>query len=147
MDATSMAGSMSPELLKVRERAKDPEFVFLSLAHLIDETALTRAFHRIRKDAAVGVDGITWEQYEQEVERNVRDLHQRLRTMRWRHQPIRRVHIPKEKGKSRPIGISTVEDKIVQEALREILDELYDTLCGSPRFSTACPSRSCSALR
>ena len=53
MAATSMAGTMSPELLKVMERAKDPNFVFLSLAHLIDEVALTRAFHRIRKDAAV----------------------------------------------------------------------------------------------
>lgn len=128
MAATSMAGPMSPELLKVMERAKDPDFVFLSLAHLIDEAALTRAFHRIRKDAAVGVDGITKEQYGQELESNVRDLHQRLRTMRWRHQPIRRVHIPKEKGKSRPIGISSVEDKIVQETLREILDVLYEPL-------------------
>jgi hypothetical protein len=103
---------MSPELLKVMERAKDPKFVFLSLAHLIDEAALTRAFRRIRKDAAVGVDGLNKELYGQELERHVRDLHQRLRTMRWRHQPILRVHIPKEKGKSRPIGMSLVEDKI-----------------------------------
>jgi hypothetical protein len=57
MSATSMAESMSSERLKVMERAKDPKFVFLSLAHLIDEDALTRAFYRIRKDAAVGVDG------------------------------------------------------------------------------------------
>ena len=128
MAATSMAGTMSPELLKVMERAKDLNFVFLSLAHFIDEAALTRAFHRIRKDAAVGVDGITKEQYGQELESHVRDLHQRLRTMRWRHQPIRRVHIPKEKGKSRPIGISSVEDKVVQEALREILDAVYEPL-------------------
>jgi RNA-directed DNA polymerase len=128
MAATLMAGDMSPELLKVVERAKDPNFVFLSLAHLVDEVALTRAFHRIRKDAAVGVDGITKEEYGQELESRVRDLHQRLRTMRWRHQPIRRVHIPKEKGKSRPIGISSFEDKIVQEALREILEVLYEPL-------------------
>jgi hypothetical protein len=128
MAATSMADNISPELLKVMERAKDPNFVFLSLAHLIDEAALTRAFNRIRKDAAVGVDGITKEQYGQELESHVRDLHERLRAMRWRHQPIRRVHIPKEKGKSRPIGISSVEDKIVQEALREILDALYEPI-------------------
>ena len=128
MAAASMAGTMSPELLKVMERAKDPKFVFYSLAHLIDEEALTRAFHRIRKDAAVGVDGITKEQYGQELESRVRGLHQRLRTMRWRHQPIRRVHIPKEKGKSRPIGISSIEDKIVQEALREVLEAVYEPL-------------------
>ena len=107
MSATSMAESMSPELLKVRDRAKDPEFVFLSLAHLVDEAALTRAFGRIRKDAAVGVDGITWEQYGQELERNVRDLYQRLRTMRWRHQPIRRVHSgPLATNHPRPCGTS-----------------------------------------
>jgi group II intron reverse transcriptase/maturase len=123
-----MAETMSPEQLKVMERAKDPRFCFLSLAHLIDETALVRAFHRIRKDAAVGVDGITKEQYGQELENNVRDLHQRLRTMQWRHQPIRRVQIPKEKGSSRPIGISSLEDKVVQGALFELLEAIYEPL-------------------
>ena len=59
MAATSMAETMSPELLKVMERARNPQYVFLALAHLVDEAALARAFHRIRKDAAVGVDGIT----------------------------------------------------------------------------------------
>jgi RNA-directed DNA polymerase len=128
MAATSMADTMSPELLRVMERAKDPQFVFLSLAHLVDEAALTRAFHRIRKDAAVGVDGITKEQYGQELESNIRNLHRGLRTMRWRHQPILRVHIPKEKGKSRPIGISALEDKVVQEALREVLEAIYEPI-------------------
>jgi group II intron reverse transcriptase/maturase len=128
MTATQMAESMSPARLKVMERAKDPKLVFLSLAHLIDEAALVRAFSRIRKDAAVGVDGITKEQYGQNLESNVSDLHQRLKTMRWRHQPIRRVYIPKEKGKSRPIGISSLEDKIVQGALREILELIYEPL-------------------
>jgi group II intron reverse transcriptase/maturase len=128
MAATQIAENMSPGLLKVVERAKDPKLVFLSLAHLLDEAALARAFHRIRKDAAVGVDGITKEQYEQERESNIRGLHQRLRKMEWRHQPIRRVHIPKEKGKTRPIGISALEDKIVQGALREILEAVYEPL-------------------
>lgn len=128
MAATSMAEAMSPELLKVMERAKDPKFVFLSLAHLVDEEALTRAFHRIRKDGAVGVDGITKEQYGQELESNIRSLHQRLKAMQWRHQPILRVHIPKEKGKRRPIGISTFEDKVVQEALREVLEAVYEPI-------------------
>ena len=128
MTATSMAKEMSPELLKVVERAKDPKYVFLSLAHLIDEAALVRAFRRIRKDAAVGVDGITTEQYGQDLERNIRELHGRLRAMRWRHQPIRRVNIPKDHGKTRPIGISTVEDKLVQEAVREVLEAVYEPM-------------------
>jgi len=129
MTATPMAAGMSPQLLKVRERAKrDPQVTFLSLAHLIDEEALTRAYHRLRKDAAVGVDGITKEQYGQELEANIRSLHSRLRTMRWRHQPIRRVHIPKGKGKTRPIGISSVEDKMVQDAVREVLEAVYEPI-------------------
>jgi len=128
MTATSMALDKSPGLLKVVERAKDPRFVFRSLAHLIDEAALVRAFQRLREDAAVGVDGITKEVYEKALETNVRDLHQRLRTMRWRHKPILRVHIPKEKGKTRPIGISSLEDKIVQEALRELLEAVYEPM-------------------
>ena len=110
------------------ERAKDPKFVFHSLAHLIDQEALVRAYHRLRKDAAVGADGITKEQYGKELRSNIRDLHERLRTKRWRHQPIRRVYITKENGKSRPLGISSTEDKIVQDALREILDAIYEPL-------------------
>ena len=65
----------------------------------------------------VGVDGITKEQYEQQLEENLRGLHERLKSMRYRHQPIRLVHIPKANGKKRPIGISSLEDKSVQGAL------------------------------
>ena len=69
---------------------------FHSLAHLIDQTALRRAFHRQRGSAAAGVDGVTKADYEQELETHLQDLHGRLRARRYRHQPIRRVHIPKE---------------------------------------------------
>lgn len=128
MAATLMAENKSPELLKVMERAKDPTFTFRALAHHLNEEALTRAYHRIRSNAAVGIDGITKEQYGQDLERNIRGLRERLRTKRWRHQPIRRIHIPKETGKSRPIGISTTEDKVVQEALRELLEVIYEPM-------------------
>jgi retron-type reverse transcriptase len=121
------SGSMSLGLLKVAERARrEPEGRFHSLAHLIDVPALERAYHRMRKDAAAGVDGVTKEQYGQELERNLRDLHGRLVSRRYRHQPIRRVHIPKDKGKTRPIGVSAIEDKIVQDALREVLEAIYE---------------------
>jgi len=93
---------------------------------LIDEELLAGAYHRLRSNAAVGVDGITKEQYGQNLGANLRDLHERLRTKRYRHQPIRRVHIPKEKGKTRPIGISATEDKVVQNALREVLEAVYE---------------------
>jgi RNA-directed DNA polymerase len=127
MDAALMARGMSPELLKVMERAKrDPSMRFFSLAHLLDEQGLRRAYDRLREDAAVGVDGITKEQYGQELEQNVRELYEQMRTMRYRHQPIRRVHIPKDKGKTRPIGVSCTADKVVQGALTEVLEAIYE---------------------
>lgn len=129
MRATRKARKVSTKLLKVRERArKDPSTRFLSLAHLIDEAALERAFHRQRKDAAVGVDGVTKEQYGQNLEMNLRDLHERLVAKRYRHQPIRRTHVPKARGERRPIGISCFEDKLVQESLRKVLEVVYEPL-------------------
>jgi group II intron reverse transcriptase/maturase len=120
---------LSPKLLKVMQRAKrDPEVRFNSLAHLLDEEALRRAYDRIRKGAAVGVDGVTKEEYGRRLDDNVRRLHERLRTMSYRHRPIRRVHIPKEGNKTRPIGISTLEDKMVQGALTEVLGAVYEPL-------------------
>jgi group II intron reverse transcriptase/maturase len=111
------------------ERAKrSPQMRFLSLAHLVDEDALKRAYGRIRKGAAVGVDGVTKEQYGEKLESNVADLHGRMKTMRYRHQALRRVHIPKGKGRTRPIGISSVEDKIVQGAVREVLEAVYEPI-------------------
>jgi len=119
--------TMSPGLLKVVERAKtEPEGRFHSLAHLLDVPALMRAYRRMRKDAAVGVDGVTKEQYGQDLEGNLRGLHERLVSKRYRHQPIRRVHIPKDNGKTRPIGISAFEDKLVQDAVREVLEAVYE---------------------
>ncbi len=120
MTNASTLGSMSPGLLRVVERAqREPEGRFHSLAHLIDVPALRRAYDRMRKDAAVGVDGMSKEQYGQDLEVRLEDLHVRLRSKRYRHQPIRRVHIPKAQGKTRPIGISAFEDKLVQDAVRE----------------------------
>ena len=119
--------NMSPGLLRVMERARrDPHERQLSLACLIDVDALRRAYGRIRKDAAVGVDGVTKQQYGQNLEENLTDLHERLRAMKYRHQPIRRLQIPKDKGRKRPIGISCLEDKIVQGALTEILGAIYE---------------------
>ena len=127
MSNASTLGNMSPQLLKVVERARrEPEGRFHSLAHLIDVPALARAYRRIRNGAAVGVDGVTKEQYGRELESNLQDLHARLRSMRYRHQPILRVHIPKGQGKTRPIGISAFEDKLVQDAVREVLEAIYE---------------------
>jgi RNA-directed DNA polymerase len=127
MPNASTLADMSPGLLKVVERAqREPEGRFHALAHLIDMPALERAYRRQRADAAVGIDGVTKEQYGQALEVNLQDLHARLKAQRYRHQPIRRVHIPKAQGKTRPIGISAFEDKVVQDAVREVLEAIYE---------------------
>jgi RNA-directed DNA polymerase len=127
MDNATTLSSMSPGLLMVAERArKNPGERILALARLIDEAALARAYRRLRKSAAVGVDSITVEEYGQELDEKLRDLLARLKSGRYRHQPIRRVQIPKEQGKTRPIGVACVEDKVVQGALREVLEAVYE---------------------
>jgi group II intron reverse transcriptase/maturase len=98
----------------------------LALAHHINEATLERVFRRLRRDAAVGVDGVTVEGYGEQLVANLQALRARMKAGQYRHQPIRRVHIPKESGASRPIGISTVEDKIVQGALRDVLEAIYE---------------------
>jgi RNA-directed DNA polymerase len=118
---------MSPGLLKAVERAHDePAGRFHSLAHLVDVPALTRAYRRARSDAAVGVDGVTKEHDGHNLEANLQARHARLKTKRYRHQPIRRVDIPKGQGKMRPIGIAACEDTLVQDAVREGLEALYE---------------------
>src|SRR6266446_450117 len=119
--------TMSPGLLKGVERAqREPEGRFHALAQLLDMPALERAYRRQRSDAAVGIDGVTKEQYGQALEVNLQGLHARLKAQRYRHQPLRRVHIPKGQGKTRPIGMSAFEDKVVQDAVREVLEVIYE---------------------
>ena len=121
------SGLLSPAIRKGVDRARrEPEGRFHALAHLLDVPALAAAYWSIRKDAAVGVDGVTKAQDGQDVEQHLQDLYARLRSKRYRHQPIRRVHIPQDGGRTRPIGISALEDKIVQRAVRHVLEAIYE---------------------
>lgn len=121
------SGTMSPGLFKVAARAKaDPQAKFNSLAHLIDVPALERSYDRIRNDAAVGVDGVTKGEYGQNLMENLKGLHERMKGGRYRHQLVRRVHIPKENRQTRPIGVCTVEDKVVQGAVCRVLEAIYE---------------------
>ncbi|MGH7429557.1 MAG: reverse transcriptase domain-containing protein, partial [Candidatus Methylomirabilaceae bacterium] len=127
MSDASISENMSPGLLKVVERAqREPGGRVHSLAHLIDVPALERSFHRLRKDAAVGVDGVTKEEYGRALGANLADLHERLKSKQYRHRPLRRGRVPKGRGQWRPIGISAFEDKIVQDAVREVLEAVYE---------------------
>ena len=118
---------VSPGLLKVMEiaRRKPGERIF-SLAHHLTSEALTTAYHGLRKGAAIGVDGVTVAGYGENLEANIGSLYERLKGGKYRHQPIRRVHIPKDGGKTRPLGISATEDKIVQRALTTVLEAVYE---------------------
>ena len=127
MNEPETSKDMSTGLTKVVERArKDPRGRMRSLMHHIDEAALRRAYGRIREGAAVGVDGVTKEEYGKDLEKNLQGLYERLRTMTYRHQPIRRVHIPKDANRTRPIGVSCLEDKLVQGAISELLGAIYE---------------------
>jgi len=124
---TSSMRSVLPQLERVMElaRAKPGEKLH-SLTRLLTRDLLRESYHELRKDAAVGVDGMNVEEYGKELEANLSDLQQRLYERRYRHQPIKRVFIPKEDGRKRPLGISTTEDKVVQKALTKILEAVYE---------------------
>lgn len=128
MSFTPMKRNKSTKLLEVAERAKNPNLQLRALASLVDEAALTRAFGRLRNNAAAGVDGVTKADYGKDLATNIHELYGRMRAWRWRHQPIKRIHIPKGRGETRPIGISCVEDKVVQGAIHEVLETIYEPI-------------------
>jgi len=118
---------MSTQLNRIAELATaDSTARFLSLAHLLTPDALMDAFRGLRKDASAGVDGVTYAKYAASARENIQQLHDRLTSHRYRAQPLRRVYIPKENGKERPIPIPGLEDKIVQRATVTILNAVYE---------------------
>ena len=118
---------MSPEHIRIAELAKeDKERKFSSIAHLLTVDALHEAFKDLRKDASAGVDRVTHTEYATEVQKNLEQLHDRLKGGKYRAQPLRRIYIPKEGGRQRPISIPSLEDKIVQKAAVDLLNAIYE---------------------
>jgi RNA-directed DNA polymerase len=114
-------------LLGVREAArKGSTLKFTALLHHVNEDCLTEAFFNLKKSAAVGVDGVTWQDYEQNLEVKIADLHDRIHRGAYRALPSRRVWISKPDGRQRPLGIASLEDKIVQQAVLWVLQSLYE---------------------
>ncbi len=105
---------------------QNPEMGFTSLNHHIDLIWLREAYRRTRKDAAAGVDGQSAGDYAANLETNLRDLLERAKSGRYRAPAVRRVHIPKGDGQTRPIGIPTFEDKILQRAITMVLEPIYE---------------------
>ncbi|MDQ6613505.1 MAG: group II intron reverse transcriptase/maturase [Actinomycetota bacterium] len=122
------AGSDVPSGLdRVREVARrDKDARFTALLHHVDVSRLRRAYWDIRPKAAAGVDGVTWGAYGRDLEANLWDLHQRLHSGAYRARPSRRVYIPKADGRLRPLGIASLEDKVVQRAVVEVLNAVYE---------------------
>ena len=119
---------MSQALERVRQRAKqDSKVRFTALLHHLSIEALRAAFQRLKVQAAAGADGLSWKTYSAALEDNLRRLHQRLQRGSYRPVPARRVYIPKADGRQRPLGIAALEDKILQSALCEVLNAIYET--------------------
>jgi RNA-directed DNA polymerase len=111
----------------VREAARqDSRLKFTALLHHVNCELLHEAFFNLKKTAAVGIDQVTWHEYEQDVEANIVDLHERIHRGAYRSKPSLRVHIPKPDGRTRPLGIASLEDKIVQQAVLWVLQSIYE---------------------
>jgi RNA-directed DNA polymerase len=117
----------SSDLDRVRQAArKDGQARFTALLHHVSVDRLREAYRAIRSGAAPGVDGVTWQDYGEVLEDNLQDLHARVQRGAYRARPTRRVFIPKADGRLRPLGVAALEDKIVQRAVVEVLNAIYE---------------------
>lgn len=128
MNETQGSVDISTKLERIAKLAKDkPGAGLTTLAHNIDMEWICEAFNRTRKDGALGVDGVSAEEYAEHLEGNLRSLLDRAKSGRYRAPPVRRVHIPKGDGvQTRPIGIPTFEDKVLQRAVAMVLEAVYE---------------------
>jgi group II intron reverse transcriptase/maturase len=125
---TQRRGSVSPGLERVRERAKhQKQERFTALLHHVDVERLRAAYWALKREAAPGIDGVTWRQYGEALQAHLDDLHGRLHRGAYRALPSRRQYIPKSDGRLRPLGMAALEDKLVQRALVEVLNAIYET--------------------
>ena len=131
------------KLRSITQRAReDPTCKFTSLAHLLTADFLAECFRELKRDKAPGVDGVTVREYETKLEENIDNLVARLKAKQYRPQPVKRVYIPKPNGERRPLGIPAIEDKIVQLALKKILEAIYEADFCDVSYGFR-PNRSC----
>jgi group II intron reverse transcriptase/maturase len=124
---TQSGNSMSQGLDGVRKAARErKQERFTALLHHLSVDLLRDSFHALKRGASPGVDGMTWQEYETGLEDRLVDLHSRVHRGAYRAQPSRRVYIPKADGRQRPLGIASLEDKIVQQAVVTILNQIYE---------------------
>jgi retron-type reverse transcriptase len=124
---TQSGERVSQGLNGVREAArKRRQERFTALLHHLNVDLLRKSYYALKRQAAPGVDGVTWQEYETGLEDRLVDLHSRAHRGAYRAQPSRRVYIPKADGRQRPLGIAALEDKIVQQAVVTILNQIYE---------------------
>ena len=132
--------SVSQALERVRQAARQrKKEKFTSLLHHINVASLRMAFFALKRDAAPGVDGVTWQTYEADLDRNLTDLHDRVHRGAYRAQPSRRTYIPKADGRQRPLAVAALEDKIVQRATAAVLN--CNLRGGLPRVQLRVPAQ------
>jgi group II intron reverse transcriptase/maturase len=120
-------GSVSQALERVRKVARQRKKErFTSLLHHVDPTMLRTAFYAMKRDAAPGVDGMTWKTYERDLDCRIEELHARVKSGAYRALPSRRSYIPKEDGSKRPLAVAALEDKIVQRAVAAVLSAIHE---------------------
>jgi RNA-directed DNA polymerase len=148
MPYSEMDNSTLALLPLISERArKEPKLQFTSLAHLLNKKFLRECYFELGRDRASGIDGVSWQAYGESLDENLANLVKRMKAKQYRPQPAKRVYIPKNEHEKRPLGLPSLEDKIVQKGLSRILEAIYeqDFLGCSYGFR---PNRSChDALR
>jgi hypothetical protein len=124
---TQSGKGVSQGLAGVRKAAREhKEMKFTALLHHLKVDLLEESFYSLKRKAAPGVDGVTWQEYESGLENRLVELHGRVHRGAYRAMPSRRVYIQKEDGRQRPLGVAAVEDKIVQQAVVTILNQIYE---------------------
>jgi RNA-directed DNA polymerase len=125
--ATQSAKEPDSGLMRLREAAaRERRQRFNNLLHHVTASRLKQAYESLKKDAATGIDGVSWVAYGVGLEDRLTDLHHRIHAGRYRAQPVRRQWIPKANGTLRPLGITCVEDKVVQHALVQVMQAIYE---------------------
>src|ERR1700738_3387309 len=126
-DRAQNRATVSQALERIRQVARQgKKEKFTTLLHHISTDHLEQAFLDLKEGAAAGVDGLRWQDYEADLERNLEDLHARVHRGAYRAQPSRRVYIPKPDGRQRPLAVAALEDKIVQRATAAVLNAIYE---------------------
>jgi RNA-directed DNA polymerase len=127
-DRTQNRGALQQALVRVREAAeRDRKQQFTTLwHHVYNPSRLRQEYFDLKRKAAPGIDGVTWQAYGEHLDENVEELASRLKRGAYRAKPVQRVYIPKADGRKRPLGVPVLEDKIVQKAAARVLNAIYE---------------------